>query len=285
MRYPEIGSMTLSSQSTRKANSHLAPIPEPSPPPRGRGQGEGGEWLRDTHLVVSELSSRTQLLISVRNAEEAQICLDSKVDWIDLKEPSAGPLGRPTWQVAQQVHRILCEHPRRSVALGELTGLDLSVTKMLGGLFPIAKVGLFGASQNRLWTEQLTALSDELADQSCQLVPVIYADWQTCSAPEPQAVLTWAIRNKAPYLLIDTYDKSGRRLKDYLTVAQLLEIVERGRDHGIGIVLAGSLQAQDLPSLLILGALAIAVRGAVCEQSRQGHLSAPMVQQWVRLLQ
>jgi dihydroneopterin aldolase len=231
---------------------------------------------------VPVLAKRTQLLISVRNAVEANTCVQAGVDWIDLKEPSAGSLGCPTWQVAQQVYQVLRGHARRSVALGELTNLDREQSILIGSLFPVAKVGLSHTIHDSRWSNQLAELSVDLAKNSCQLVPVIYADWQICSAPQPREVLEWAIQNAAPNLLIDTYQKAGKRLMDHLSAIQLHDLVLQGQHSNVGIVLAGSVQAQDLPTLLALKCLAIGVRGAVCQKSREGDLDAQLVLDWVK---
>ncbi|HAC89924.1 MAG TPA: hypothetical protein DCF63_04710 [Planctomycetaceae bacterium] len=230
---------------------------------------------------VPSSANRTQLLISVRNAVEANICVQAGVDWIDLKEPSAGPLGCQTCHVAQQVHQVLRGHARRSVALGELSNLDREQSILIGSLFPVAKVGLSHMNHDSRWSHQLAELSVDLAKTSCQLVPVIYADWKSCSAPQPHQVLEWAIENAAPKLLIDTYQKAGKRLMNHLSFEQLHDLVLQGQHSNVDIVLAGSVQAQDLPTLLALKCLAIGVRGAVCQKSREGELDAQLVLDWV----
>lgn len=60
------------------------------------------------------LPKLTQLLISVRNVREAEICWRLGVDWIDLKEPLAGSLGAPSLETAQAIAAFLYDFPKRS---------------------------------------------------------------------------------------------------------------------------------------------------------------------------
>ncbi|MBX3422757.1 MAG: hypothetical protein KF752_14475 [Pirellulaceae bacterium] len=222
------------------------------------------------------------LLVSVRNADEAQICLESGVDWIDLKEPLAGSLGCPRSAVASEVAELLDAFPQRSVALGELHDLEIQRAIRLSGWFRFAKVGLSSMRYNSRWPTSLCELSQRL---ECQLVPVVYADWQNCEAALPLQVIDWAIANRSPYLLVDTFVKNGQRLLDHQPLEVLAGWIEQLEVGGVQIVLAGSLQIADVLRLRDLRCAAVAVRGAVCEGDRRGHLSPRLVRQWVSLIQ
>jgi len=236
--------------------------------------------------INNQDNSRCQLLVSVRDCREAELCMSHKVDWIDLKEPSSGSLGMPSLQVARQVASTLQGHPRRSVALGELADLLQEKTQMdsawaLSQLFPIVKVGLSGMQDSPDWTLQLQAIAKTV---SGSLTPVIYADWNRCAAPEPTAIVQWAQENASPYLLIDTFFKEGRRLLDHFTRQQLQSILDQASDAGTKVVLAGSLSLADVPVLIGLPCAALAVRGAVCDGRREGTLCPKRLQEWVQSL-
>jgi len=117
-----------------------------------------------------------------------------------------------------------------------------------------------------------------------RLVPVLYADGERCGAPAAAAVLELAHRTSAPFILIDTYIKDGRRLLDWLTLARLGEFIQQAQLAGARVVLAGSLRAPDVPSLLALAPAAVAVRGAVCDGERTARLCAERLGDWVKLL-
>ena len=74
----------------------------------------------DLRSLTTDLVLAPRLLVSVRSAEEAEAALIGGADWIDLKEPSAGPLAAVGVEVAKQV--VDCVAGRRpiSAALGEL---------------------------------------------------------------------------------------------------------------------------------------------------------------------
>ncbi len=229
-----------------------------------------------------DFPSRTKLLISIRNTAEAALVRAAGVDWIDLKEPAAGALGRASLSEARSVAEFLREYALRSAALGELSELDDAVACEFASLFPFLKVGLAGAGlhvpqhggEEPNWKVQFEALSQKLRSKGADLIPVAYADWTICDAPSVQEVLQVARKLGAGYMLIDTFIKDGRRLLDWLGVDELRQVIDQGREFGCGVVLAGSLAEEDVEILQSLQAEALAVRGAVCESDRSTSNSA-----------
>lgn len=231
---------------------------------------------------IASLPRLTQLLVSVRNVREAEICWRLGVDWIDLKEPSAGSLGAPSVEMAHSIAAFLYDFPKRSVALGELATLDPSQAIALGHAFPVVKVGLSQSASGQRWQRQLDDLSSEMP---ADLVPVAYADWKMCSAPNPEAVLEWACSQSSRFMLIDTFVKNGQRLLDHQSVDQLEKIVATAHEACVGVVLAGSLSRETLSAIQHIPCAAIAVRGAVCRDSRDGAIDEELVKQWVSVMQ
>ncbi len=220
------------------------------------------------------------LLVSVRCASEAQTALVLDVDWIDLKDPNAGPLGCPCLSEVQQVAKVLDQFPRRSVALGELRDLDFSCAQQIASLFPVVKVGLAGCHGNGVdWPSRLQLLQ-QLVTSRVQVVPVLYADFQNCAAPNPEEVLNYLRGRECRWLLIDTYTKNGLSLLDYLNVGELKAIQSQAAELGVVTVFAGSLKLDSLSALLPIQPQVIAVRGAVCEGDRRGTLSGEKVRCW-----
>lgn len=229
-----------------------------------------------------------ELLVSVRNAVEAELVLEHGVGWIDLKDPSQGALGAAAPQTAIEVAETLRSHPRKSAALGELIYMNYEQAAVLAALFPILKLGLSniqGNSQHEnTWQDGLHRVNDLLAAARSRLVPVIYADWQHCRAISPEAVIRCAIELQAPYVLIDTYFKTGRSLLDHLTAEQLLAWSETLQKHTCQLVLAGSLRLEHVPLLWDLPAAAIGVRGAVCDAGRDADINPKKLAEWISLL-
>lgn len=229
--------------------------------------------------------ARVRLLVSVRDESEARLALSECVDWIDLKNPSAGALGAPSRDVAKGVARNLKDFPSRSVALGELAEITLSRRTSdlaeIASRFPVAKVGLAGAASGRDWKGDLQRIGAELAPQT-QLVPVVYADFDICGAPTPSDVLHLAKRMKVPYMLVDTFTKDGRSLLDFLSLRILSELINTAATFGCKIILAGSVQERSVASVQALQPFAIAVRGAVCDKTRTGPINADKLRRWVK---
>lgn len=82
--------------------------------------------------------------------------------------------------------------------------------------------------------------------------------------PSVTEVLKVTQRVRAQYMLIDTFVKDGRGLLEWISLNELLRIVEAARNIQCGLVFAGSLRITDVPRLLALSPAALAVRGAVC---------------------
>jgi len=225
-------------------------------------------------------SNATKLLISVRDAAEAAVVLEAGVDWIDLKEPHAGSLGRPSLKVAQDVAKLLRTHPQRSAALGELGDLDKcdfeSGPDLQSGpaasfarLFPVLKMGLSGCKASKPdWQTRFKSLALALRNRGAELIPVAYADAATCSAPDLGEVLQVAQQLTSSHLLIDTFTKDGSSLLDWLPLETLRTTIASARQFQCGIVLAGSLRLDDARQLLPLNPAALAIRGAVCQSSQ-----------------
>ena len=221
--------------------------------------------------LAKRLQPATKLLISVRNVQEAALVRDAGVDWIDLKEPQSGALGRASLSEAHAVAELLKDHPQRSAALGELVELDEQVAFDFAPLFPFLKVGLShlgcGGRSGSTWQARFESLARQLRKRGAELIPVAYADWLYCDAPSLQEVVRVAQRVGASHLLVDTFIKDSRGLLDWLNLDDLQRVVEALRAVNCGTVLAGSLKIVNAPQLLRLQPAALAVRGAVCQSS------------------
>jgi (5-formylfuran-3-yl)methyl phosphate synthase len=233
------------------------------------------------------------LLVSIRNANETALALAAKVDWIDLKEPVSGPLGRPSREVLKIVGQLLANHHLRSAALGEFRDLEFDEALYAAEWFPFLKVGLSGLVDNtgpadparaKAWISSYVDLTNRLRQRGTSLIPVLYADHLRCSAPSPREVVELAQQVKANYLLIDTYVKDGKGLFHWMTSDDLNLLHDLLAMQGCRIVLAGSLAERDLPQLAMCQRYAIAVRGAVCMGDRHRDINPDRLEHWVRLV-
>lgn len=226
----------------------------------------------------------TGLLVSVRDVREATLALEAEVDLLDVKEPSAGPLGfasLDTLLSIAQIARQLAPEVPLSAAIGELAD-PLALPLELLHPYRYLKLGLAGMARSP-WPSQWEHVRGQLAEQS-QLVPVIYADFPSAQAPPPNEVLELAIAQAASVLLIDTWDKDRGNLFAAISVAELSAIIEQARAAEIQVVVAGKLALADVPQLRAIGARYWGVRTAVCESTRDGALAPEKIAAWKKVL-
>jgi len=217
----------------------------------------------------------TQLLVSVRNADEAFAAAAGGADIIDVKEPHRGPLGCAAPDVILKIARALGRMdgivPPLSLALGELTEWQSDDLRSLQNAIQTAsprflKLGLaetlitHGAtSWITEWQRVRMMISGDHA-----WVAVAYADHEQADSPAIDAVLEVAIQNGCKVLLIDTHTKIGTSLLDEMTIGELQTIRRKTLRNKLKLALAGGVTTADLPQLIPLHPDIIAVRGAVC---------------------
>jgi uncharacterized protein (UPF0264 family) len=226
----------------------------------------------------------TQLLISVRNAEEARAAIQGGANLIDIKEPRRGPLGPADMDVWNAVLRRVAGSCPLSVALGELR-YDAAASRARNATgFDFAKVGLAGCRGIRRWHTHWQSTLAQLPP-TVAAVAVVYADAHRARAPDPNTTLRWAIDLGCRAVLVDTYSKTREGAKagpdvfDFLPPTRLAPIIDQARAAKMRVVLGGSLTLASLPRALELEPDYIAVRGAACREDRLGELDTSRVRQ------
>lgn len=212
---------------------------------------------------------RTGLLVSVRDADEAEAALAGGATLIDVKEPANGPLGKASdATIASIVGRVAGRLPV-SAAMGELAE---EIFEIPSGV-QFAKWGLAKRGSGIRWRDRLDLLRQRNPDT--EIVTVGYADWECAQAPSINEVLDFAC-DRGGVFLIDTCCKeaTGFRqrptLLDWLDEAWLRGAIARCRKSGARIALAGSLSEGILRELAGLAPDWFAVRGAACEGGDRG---------------
>ena len=220
----------------------------------------------------------TKLLVSVRNAAEAEAALRGGADWIDLKEPADGPLGAVSATLANEITGTVDGRAAISAAAGELLEWPTSSAQALLRVTGVSqlKLGLSGCAQSD-WQERWQAAQAEIAQAGKELVAVIYADHAVADSPPPADVVSLAIDARARWLLVDTFDKQGDALLDSLTADELRSLFQRAQTHRLTTACAGRL-TRDAITLLPLEAIdVVAVRSAACGGDRGGIVCADQV--------
>ena len=221
----------------------------------------------------------TGLLISVKDAHEARIALESGADLIDIKDPHYA-LGRCDQQTWSQVCHLVCGQRPVSLALGELLS-DWPCSPIPARLeIDFLKIGLAGCGEVDEWER---AWADALAELPARAknVAVAYVDWQRASSPTPDEVLSAATRLGCHAFLLDTFDKRQGSLFDHLSLQQAGALVGAAREHGFLSVLGGSISLETLDQAISLSPDFVAIRGAACRDDRAGRIDGALTSELV----
>jgi uncharacterized protein (UPF0264 family) len=230
---------------------------------------------------LSRFQNRVGLLVSVRDAAEAELALAGGADVIDIKEPHRGSLGAADANVIASVVAMVAGRAPISVAAGELVDWPpRDFRSLAAGFAPGAsfiKFGLAGCSAISDWQARWQGTCESCLGTASP-VAVVYADWTSAAAPAPDEILSQARLFGCQALLVDTWDKSSGDLFGHWPASQLADFGSQVRSAGMHLVLAGSLQIAALPLALRCQPSLIAVRGAVCEGDRRDRISLQRVQ-------
>lgn len=221
-----------------------------------------------------------KLLVSVRGPEEVEAALAGGAALLDVKEPSRGSLGRADDAILEAVVHAVAGRRPVSAARGELgeAGPPLFVA------IDYAKWGLSGWGGVRSWREELRQVAKRLP-ATTRPVAVAYADWQRADAPRPAEVGAFAAEARWGAFLLDTWDKDGTTLLDWLSLQELAELRDVCARAGLPLALAGSLGPSEIAKLLFLQPDWFAVRGAACAGGqRTGRIDTGAVRRLVELL-
>lgn len=220
------------------------------------------------------------LLVSARSVDEADLVMQSGTGWLDLKDPSRGPLGRPNAELVTLIQERVRTHNqgvpdpiRFSVAGGEACdwshqwGMDF-----VGRLGPTAclKIATAGLVLNATSRGLLQEISQQLQNRE-QLILVHYADWRQCNGPDWRTILELSRDLGCCYTLIDTFEKRSGSLTDYYPEESLPKILMEASTMGLSVALAGSIPMEQLSALAQLDVAWIGIRGAVCEAAGRNN--------------
>ena len=227
------------------------------------------------------IAVKSKLLISVKSADEAGTALEAGADLIDVKDPARGPLGMAHHETVAKVLEVVNGRVPVSAAFGEwhpdiLTAahwhLELPLTYV--------KWGLANYAGGPGWGEDLLVTKRHIP-APVEVVAVAYADWEKANSVPPSEVAKFAKRFRYKAFLLDTVQKDGRTLLDFMTVAELKSIVESLQRGNVKVALGGSLRPEDRARLGGIVPDYYAVRGSACAGGkRDGVIDAGRVRRW-----
>jgi dihydroneopterin aldolase len=205
----------------------------------------------------------TLMLASVVNAAEAELALKGGADIIDFADPSGGALGAVAIEAVMKGVQAIGGGGRISAALGAPPYEADAITARARAL---AKAG---ADNVRLAVDapSLDRLEPALAAfvREIGLVAVMLADQGADFGLIPRLA---SIGFKG--VLLEAAEKGGKRLLDHCDPPQLESFTALCRQHRLGAWLAGSLQAPDIPRLMLVEPDVLGFRSALCVRGRRG---------------
>lgn len=226
----------------------------------------------------------TKLLVSVRNAAEAELAIAGGADFIDVKEPDRGPLGRADFGVIAEVVDCIGGRAPVSAALGELVDWRVGDVASLPQGLNYVKFGLEGCGLLPAWRECWRQTLESLSLRA-SVVPVAYADHHAAAAPHWEEVIDVAAQFGADAVLLDTFDKDGPGLLAVCESPELQAFVARAKSVGLMAIVAGKLDPAAVEQVLLWQPDVIGVRGAACVGGRTGRLDTEAVRRLSKLLE
>ncbi|NBR06209.1 MAG: hypothetical protein EBT92_10600 [Planctomycetes bacterium] len=225
------------------------------------------------------------VLISVRNVEEAKVALQAGVDLIDLKDPEKAAMGMMDLSLISQIQNELPKDLNLSMACGELCDIQ-NLPKSLPAAMSFYKFGLSACKNIGNWVENWLSLKAQvqLLNPSAFIVPVLYGDYLKANSTKPFDILEILCDHSCHAVMIDTWEKNGSSIIDWITVEELLEIQNKCKAQNIKFALAGSLNLEKVIRLVKEGVRPewFGFRGAACkDQSRNKtidfHLTSGLI--------
>ena len=206
----------------------------------------------------------TGMLASVNSLEEAMIALESKVDIIDLKQPTQGALGALDTETISQIVAHINHKCPISATIGDLPmqagGIMDAVTKIADTQVDFIKIGFFPGDA---WETMINKLA-ALPQQGLKLIAVLFADQQ----PAFQIIKELKAAGFTGVML-DTMDKNRGSLTQVMPEKVIKEFVDKVKHQQMLCGLAGSLRKEDISQLLTLQPDYLGFRGAICHQQNR----------------
>ena len=239
----------------------------------------------------------TAFLASVADLDEMDASLKAGVDILDLKNPTQGALGAWDRHDLVRAVRLIDGAKPISATIGDLSmepqRLCAAVSETAATGVDFVKVGFFPSdifpgdispsniSPGNIFPGNIFPASNGGGDEracaealgrcdrgAARLVAVLFAD----QAPD-FSLLEVLAANGFSGVMLDTADKNGGGLRDYLEDNLLARFVAAAAARGLFSGLAGSLSLDDALPLLELGPDYLGFRGALCgAEGRRGNL-------------
>lgn len=227
-----------------------------------------------------------QLLVSAINIEEAKEALKGGADILDVKNPKEGSLGASFPWIIKQISDYANNKTVVSTTIGDVPYKPGTVSlAALGSAVSgsnYVKVGLYGTRNYQEALEVMNAVVKTVKeyDDTITVVACGYADAKQIGSVLPEDIPKVAVNSNSDVAMLDTYQKDGRRLTDFLNKEELSQFTKQTHDYGLEVALAGSVNKKDIQLLEEIDCDIMGVRGCVCTDGdrNQGTINHKLVQ-------
>jgi len=213
----------------------------------------------------------TLMLASVTCVEEAEIAVRHGADIVDLKD-----VGSAFGAVAPAVIRATVDSVARRRPVSAVTGeLEMAPAAIARAAAAVAdsgasyiKIGFYPDHRREDCIRAMTSLA-----RRARLIGVMFAD-----RGADESLIALMAQSGFTGVMIDTASKTDGGLLDHMNVAAIGRFVGTAHSHGLMAGLAGSLEAPDIPRLLLAAPDVLGFRRALCSnQDRTSRISGDAV--------
>lgn len=195
------------------------------------------------------------LLVSVRDADEAELAALAGADLVDAKDPDRGALGALSPDLVRAIVARVGGRAFTSAVAGE----PVDAESLLASVAAIADTGV-----DYVKVALPTGLKDDALAEVAALAPGRLIAVYFAERAIPADAVARLSRAGFVGAMIDTAAKDGRRLTDHLPLPALSAFAATCRAHQLFSGLAGSLALKDVPVLAGTGAHYLGFRGGLC---------------------
>ena len=202
----------------------------------------------------------TRMLASVTDIAEADVALRLGADIVDLKDSANGVMAAVDVTTVEAVVSLLAGRRETSATLGD-PPYDPPALLQKARAFATARTDYLKAAVDSRMIQQCGKGLASIA-QTVHLIAVLFAD------EAPDFDLLHALKELGfSGAMLDTKRKGDGRLLDHLDIPRLESFCSLCRAEGLTSGLAGSLEAPDVPRLLLVRPDVLGFRGALCRES------------------
>lgn len=238
------------------------------------------------------MSNMAKLLVSPTDELDALEAVKGGADIIDVKNPFEGSLGAASPAMIRKIREVVERTIPVSAALGDVPNLPGTIAQAALGAAQAGadyvKIGLHGVSKEEDAVYILTNVVDTLGDFDCKskAVAALYGDHLRAGTMDPMLLPDIAHSAGVEIVMVDTAIKDGRDLFVFMPEDNVVTYIEKARENGLEVALAGSLAGESFKTAAGLKPDIIGVRTAALPGGDRtgGRVDAELVRELKSIL-